>query len=365
MSFITWDPGSNTYNTASNWNPNTQVPGAFDGAVFGPSSVFNVSVVTGGFLEVGEWIFDTDASQYSFTLFVGGIDFLGAGIITNKGGSPAITGELSFFNASTAGTASITADLPVQFFELSTAGSAHIENRFFIDFWDDSSAGNATIHTLSLAFINFFGSSTGGKAQLITEAGGKVDFSQSAGPAGDHKLTVGSLAGAGTYVLGADQLTVLSGEVSGAIDDGIAPMIGGSLVKVGHGTLTLAGAGNTYSGGTKLVGGTFDLAAVGAAGFGAITFTGKGKATLKLENATFSSHHFSNPIDSFGKHDILDLTGLHFHPGATATYHKANHHLTIDSGGVTDTLRLFSPHGTHFEASSDGHGGTDVFLLFA
>jgi hypothetical protein len=31
----------------------------------------------------------------------------------------------------------------------------------------------------------------------------------------------------------------------------------------------------------------------------------------------------------------------------------------------TRTLTLPSPHGTHFTATSDGHGGTDVFLLFA
>jgi hypothetical protein len=73
----------------------------------------------------------------------------------------------------------------------------------------------------------------------------------------------------------------------------------------------------------------------------------------------------SNDINFFGNHDFIDLAGLHFHLGATATYHKASHHLTIHSGRVTDTLTLRSPHGTHFEAASDHHGGTDVFLVFA
>jgi hypothetical protein len=76
-------------------------------------------------------------------------------------------------------------------------------------------------------------------------------------------------------------------------------------------------------------------------------------------------HVFANPIDFFSKHDVLDLAGLRFHAGATATYHKANHHLAIHSGGVTDTLTLLSPHGTHFATASDHHGGTDVFLVFA
>jgi autotransporter-associated beta strand protein len=204
---------------------------------------------------------------------------------------------------------------------------------------------------------------TGGNAQLNTDAGGEVHFEFSAGPFGDGRLTAGSIAGAGTYHLGADQLTVLSGSVSGLIDGA-----GGSLVKVGPGTLTLSGAHNTYSGGTTIEQGAFEVAAIGAAGTGPITFanTGKAKVTLDIDNAALSGHVFaSNPIDNFGKHDYLDLTGLHFHAGATATYHKASHHLTVHSGTVADTLTLLSPHGTHFATASDHHGGTDVFLVVA
>jgi hypothetical protein len=71
---------------------------------------------------------------------------------------------------------------------------------------------------------------------------------------------------------------------------------------------------------------------------------------------------FNNTIYNFGKHDILDLTGLKFHAHATATYHKASHHLTVHSGHVTDTLTLLSPHGTHFTVAKDRHGGTKIVL---
>jgi autotransporter-associated beta strand protein len=143
--------------------------------------------------------------------------------------------------------------------------------------------------------------------------------------------------------------------VSGLIDGS-----GGSLV-IDAGSLTLGHAGNTYTGGTKLEAGVFVLAAAGAAGTGPISFAGK--AALKIENAALSGHIFaSNDIVSFGKHDVLDLTGLKFHAGAKATYHKATHHLTVRSGHVTDTLKLLSPHGTHFAVSNDGHGGTKVTL---
>ena len=229
-------------------------------------------------------------------------------------------------------------------------------------FQDHSTTGTAEVETLGGGATMFSDFSTGGTAQFNTDTGGTVDFSGSEGPAGDNKLTAGSIAGAGTYHLGANQLTVLSGNVSGLIDG-----LGGALVKAGKGTLTLSGAGNTYSGGTILEQGTLELDAIGAAGPGAITFAsiGKTKATLEIDNAALSAHHFGNSTDNFGKHDFVDLTGLRFHAGATATYHKANHNLTVHSGSATDTLTLLSPHGTHFAAASDHHGGTDVFLFFA
>jgi hypothetical protein len=78
-----------------------------------------------------------------------------------------------------------------------------------------------------------------------------------------------------------------------------------------------------------------------------------------------SHHAFHNAITHFGAHDVTDLAGLYFEPGATATYQNATHHLTVHSGPVTDAFTLISPHGTHFQAASDHHGGTDVFLVFA
>jgi hypothetical protein len=34
----------------------------------------------------------------------------------------------------------------------------------------------------------------------------------------------------------------------------------------------------------------------------------------------------------------------------------------VHSGHFTDTFTLLSPHGTHFTAANDGHGGTMVTL---
>jgi autotransporter-associated beta strand protein len=345
MTSATWRVSAHSleYNDSLNWNTGA-TPGASDTAFFGTSDATTIDIPTNN--SVGEWVFNPGAFIYTFTnetTFT--LAFFGAGIVVN-GGAVHINnlGTVGFTYDSTAGSAIIANAGLVVFAAGSSGGSANIANNNEIDFKDNSSAGSATI-------TNF--------------AAGTVDFSQSVGPAGNDRLTAGSIAGAGTYKLGADQLTVLSGNVGGLIDDS---GLGGSLVKVGKGTLKLSGAANAYSGGTTIEQGALDLAAVGAAGTGGIKFQGAGKElkVLKIENGALSGHVFTtNNIDFFAQHDVLDLTGLKFHAGASASYHTATHHLTVHSGSITDTLTLLSPHGIHFEAANDHHGGTEVFLVFA
>jgi autotransporter-associated beta strand protein len=173
--------------------------------------------------------------------------------------------SLLFSGASTAGNATITNNANLGFLGTSTAGNADITNTRNISFSASSTAGNATIDNSGIVF--FVGNSTGGNAAIDNKAGGTVDFSGSTGPAGNGQLTAGSLAGAGSFFLGANQLTVggnnHSTEVTGVISDcgptGTEcrapnqliplPSTGGSLVKTGTGALTLSGA-NTYTGPT-------------------------------------------------------------------------------------------------------------------
>ncbi|MBB1624698.1 autotransporter domain-containing protein [Achromobacter sp. UMC71] len=100
-------------------------------------------------------------------------------------------------------------------------------------------------------------------AALAISNSGTVDFSGSGGPAGDNRLSAGSIAGSGRYALGGNTLTVgannASTEVSGVIaDGGLAGGTGAALVKQGAGTLVLSGV-NTYTGATTVAGGTLQV----------------------------------------------------------------------------------------------------------
>jgi fibronectin-binding autotransporter adhesin len=181
-----------------------------------------------------------------------------AAITTDAGGFT------KFFDTSTAGGATITnaAAGETDFNDSSSAGTSTITNTNTGEthFTDTSTAGNATITSHSGGSTLFFDTSTGGNARFITEAGGVFDISSLTSTG----MTVGSIEGGGTYNLGSKALTVgsnnVSTEVTGTINDGgLVNDVGGSLVKVGTGTLTLSGV-NTYTGGTTIEEGVISVA---------------------------------------------------------------------------------------------------------
>jgi autotransporter-associated beta strand protein/probable HAF family extracellular repeat protein len=248
----------------------------------------------------------TIVNRYNgITVFVNSSSADNAGITNRLGGSTV------FFDSSTAGNATIVNGssgvylhpffpaVGLGFFEESTAGTATIinNNHGFIAFgspfsFDTASAdhanitnnagsslefnglttaGNATITTLSGAAVAFFDGSTGGNAKFITNGTGWVDFSGSIGPGLDGRITAGSIAGTGTYYIGAGNTLItgsnnLSTEVSGVIADfNPSPPCGcptfpgpGSLEKVGAGTFVLSGT-NLYTGTTTVNGGILEV----------------------------------------------------------------------------------------------------------
>jgi uncharacterized protein with beta-barrel porin domain len=198
-------------------------------------------------------------------------------VITNNGGtvSGGFGGFTNFVDSSTAGNAAITnngsafsgGSGSTEFDDTSTAGTASITNNGstvsgggggLTEFFDNSTAGSATITTNGgtgggLGGTTLFAaSSDGGTARAITNGNGSFDISglTTAG------MGIGSIEGSGNYFLGSKTLTVggnnLSTTVSGVIQDGgSSGGAGGSLTKIGTGTLTLTGK-NTYTGTTTI-----------------------------------------------------------------------------------------------------------------
>jgi autotransporter-associated beta strand protein len=186
-----------------------------------------------------------------------------------------------------------------------------LNNNNYVVFGDTSSAGNATITNNSNLFF-FSGNSTAGNAAVTNNLGGVIDFSASSGPNGDHKLSAGSIAGAGNFYLGSNALTVggnsQSTTVSGTISDcgaggnlcSVSGSTGGMLVKAGTGDLILSNA-NTYTGGTRVAAGTLSLANNDALGTGALMLDPN--ATLHLAGV-----QIANTVNVWGDPNIA-VTG--------------------------------------------------------
>jgi fibronectin-binding autotransporter adhesin len=251
----TWTGGGapvrNEWTQGNNWSSAT-VP---DNTATFTNNGAPTSVTISNDATINTILFTAAAPSYSFTNSAT-FNVNGAGIVNSSAFAPTFTntGNFSFNNASTAGNAAI----------INNNGGA-------LSFNNKSTAANATITTNSGGLTQFNDNSNGGNAQFIANAGGIVDFSNTAGPANDGNIRAGSIAGAGNYYLGSNQLTLgsnnLSTTVNGVISDcgptGLqcsagSGATGGGLTKVGSGTLTLSGA-NTYTGPTLVNGGILNV----------------------------------------------------------------------------------------------------------
>ena len=143
----------------------------------------------------------------------------------------------------------------------------------------------------------------------------------------NHAQTVAALSGPGAVTLGTATLTVsgtqdsvFSGSISG----------GGSVVKSGSSRLELTAA-NTYSGGTKLEGGTLRAGRAGAFGSGAIEIEG---GTLDLAGYAISNSIINRGglVMGFSRYaGTQTVTGAASYSGAVAGT------VQVSSGGAVDT----------------------------
>jgi hypothetical protein len=111
----TWilNPGSGTWNTATNWTPQKVPEGT---ATFGSSST--TSITFSKVAPVGTIQFNAGAPAYSFDVSGETLFLSGTGIVNNSSNAPtfsATSGGLEFTNTSTAGNA----------FLIATAGGTH------------------------------------------------------------------------------------------------------------------------------------------------------------------------------------------------------------------------------------------------
>jgi autotransporter-associated beta strand protein len=231
-------------------------PGTVAGAAGGEVDVRG-NASNGMFINIGAAIIGADGGS---TQFVGGT---GAnGTLVNYGGtvSGANGGFTRFAYNSTAGNATIT----------NNGGAVSGAGGGFTEFLFNSTAGNATLIANGAigggqgGKIFFEGDSAGGTSRVEVFGNGNLDLSlHNALSQKSPSVQIGSIEGDGNVFLGANNLGVgsnnLSTAFSGVIHDGGQNGgTGGSLTKIGTGTLVISGA-NTYTGDTNVNSGVLKI----------------------------------------------------------------------------------------------------------
>ena len=200
-----------------------------------------------------------------------------------------------------------------------------------------------------------------------TLSGGSVQYG--AGGTGSNSTqngTSGQAIGSGIFLYGTNQTATFTPALgkSVTVNDVIIDQKGagngsntGRVILNGAGEL-IFGAGNTFSGGTTLEGsGTLELNHSGAGGTGGITFGGGANRLLIESSDLGDGGTFANTITNFVSGDVIDLAGLTFHSGATATFNGSV--LTVISGGATDSLNTTSAPSS-LDVVEDAGGGSEV-----
>ncbi|MBP6863632.1 MAG: autotransporter-associated beta strand repeat-containing protein [Candidatus Didemnitutus sp.] len=213
----------------------------------------------------------------------------GTATFSNAGGD--------FAGNSNAGSATFNGDYYLRFFDTASAGSATIgiqQNRS-ISFWDDTTAESATF-TVD-GSLNFYGNASAGQATIVNSSTGQVGFSgnSSAGEAtitNHYSLGFGGFASAGSATILNEKWLDFS-QSSDAANAAVTNTATGTLViTVSQFSLgSLAGSGITYlyASGTFEVGNlNTDTTYSGSIGGSGTTFIKVGTGTLTLAGDTLS-----------------------------------------------------------------------------
>jgi len=270
-------------------NTSTAANGVFinNGGLIGQAQGANISFFDTS--TAGHGIFTTNGTinpglgGLEATMYFFNRSTAGNGTFITNGGE-LVGGAMIFFDSSTAGNGVFTNNGTtvasfggggVSFTDTSTAGNGIFINNGgpvsgaaggITSFGGNSTAGNATLIANggsgggSGGTISFGGGdATGGTARVEVFGNGSLDISFEFAPS----VTIGSIEGSGNVFLGANNLTVgsnnLSTTFSGVIQDGgQVGGTGGSLTKIGLGTLDLTGT-NIYTGDSNINGGVLKV----------------------------------------------------------------------------------------------------------
>ena len=259
----------------------TANPGALSGGHWGEIHFYNSSTAAHATIATRGGLFGTPFDAGGRLVFHNNASAEQAVITNGSGNAPGAGGAgTGFRDRSTASTATIinhggSTDLSygggVGFDGNATAGNSLIINNGGMVqtstggstvFLGSSSAGSATLIAnagkgegpLGGGEISFDENSTGGTARIQVFGNGFLDIRQHTAPG----VTIGSLEGTGLVYVGGNNLSIgsnnLSTEFTGVIKYG-GPFgpdpTGGSITKIGSGTLTLSGH-STYTGQTVL-----------------------------------------------------------------------------------------------------------------
>ncbi|SFO99664.1 autotransporter passenger strand-loop-strand repeat-containing protein [Bradyrhizobium sp. Ghvi] len=141
--------------------------------------------------------------------------------------------------------------------------------------------------------------------------------------------------------------TTLNGGTLDVLAQGTA-----NATTIDHGATELVEAGGMV-GATTIAGGMLDLKA-GAIADDVITFAGQG--TLKIEQKLVSGpSFFASEIKGLAIGDQIDLAGLSYASGATATVSGST--LTVSNGTASETFTLADTSVAHFGITKDSAGG--------
>jgi autotransporter-associated beta strand protein len=191
------------------------------------------------------------------------------------------------------------------------------------------------------------GASDGGSASITMSGNATFDISYH----DPGSVSVGSIAGQGSIFLGANRLSVGTNDqtttFSGVIQDGgLNQGTGGSVTKVGTGTLTLSGA-NTYTGLTKVTKGALILENTIGSGTGtdnvtvqAGTLGGKGiiAGAVKIGTGSGAGAFLEPSIDASRPTTLTIQSVLTFKTDGTYTYKLTTKRARADqviANGVT------------------------------